>query len=67
MEGQEKRNNSGPVKGAAVRLFGFALISLWLLNSMFTLKAGLKTDPFNYLLFFSGAALLGLGILRSRQ
>lgn len=56
-----------PKKGAGKQFFGVVLLSLGLLNSMLTLKAGLEPDWFIYLLMGGGAAFLATGIWQSRN
>ncbi|HLC18293.1 MAG TPA: hypothetical protein VJM57_04680 [Thermodesulfobacteriota bacterium] len=58
---------TGPIKGAASRVFGFALISLAFLNSLFSLKTGALPGVFNYLIIASGLLFLGIGLLKSRH
>lgn len=64
-EEMEKRRGGGGRRaaGAAGQVLGVGLLSLGLLNSMLTMKAGLSPEAFNYALLASGAVLLAFGLI----
>lgn len=56
-----------PKKGVIKQFLGCVLLSLGLLNTMLTLKAGIAPDLFNYFLIISGSVSLGAGLWQSRK
>lgn len=53
-------------KGVVKQLSGCVMLFLGGLNLMLSFKSGMKPDPFNYILLFSGALVLGLGVYQSK-
>lgn len=61
------KTETKPGKGVIKQFLGCVLLSLGLLNTMLTLKAGIAPDLFNYLLIISGSVSLGTGLWQARK
>ncbi|MBI5234374.1 MAG: hypothetical protein HY880_08470 [Deltaproteobacteria bacterium] len=57
-----------PKKGITLKIFGIVLLSLSLLNTMFSVRAGIADlGGFNYGLMIAGAIIFSVGLLRGRE
>jgi len=65
---QEVRERRRPGAGVTLKVLGFALLAVALLNGMFLMKSGVEDgEHFNVALTAAGAVLYGLGMWRSRR
>jgi hypothetical protein len=58
------RPESGPRKGAAIKLFGVAFIFVGMLDSMLSWRGGFQVDGAYALMIAFGAFLVALGAIR---
>ncbi len=56
-----------PVRGIKRKILGVSLLSVGLLNTMLTLKAGTAPDGFNYIIVGAGLLIFCSGILRKQS
>ncbi len=67
MEKEKNKGGDRTPRGVKKQFFGVVLISLGLLNTMLSMKAGIAPDNFNYFLVLAGAVFLSVGIWQGRS
>jgi len=60
-------NKERPVRGIKRKILGISLLSVGLLNTMLTLKAGTTPDGFNYIVVGAGLLIFFSGLLRKQS